>query len=164
MSHSRIYQLSSHPIKKEDYEIPDSFYENSSDFADYIGDEQTGDNRKEDIEYLADRLSGLFSLDEKADALVYKGGKAMQKFKEAWADAIRNAANEITADNVLESSLRWKVRSICRETHLQTPLRVKIEEWNGWAGPMSDLIEWTAYKNFKKGKKIYVGSVIDYHY
>lgn len=164
MSHSRIYQVSSKPIKKYDYATPDEFYENSSDFADYIGDEQKGDDRKEDIKRLADVLSDLFTLDEKGEALVYKGDDAMQKFKEAWADAIRNAAQDITADNVLESSLRWKVRSICEKTHLQTPRRMKIEEWNGWAGPMGDLIEWVAYKKFKAGKKLYIGAVIDYHY
>ena len=88
----------------------------------------------------------------------------MQKFKETWAAAIRNAASKITADNVLESSPRWKVRSICKDTHLQSPRRVKIEEYNGCAGPMADLIEWVAYKKFKAGKKLYIGAVIDYHY
>lgn len=164
MSHSRIYQVSSKRIAKGDYASPDDFYENSGDFADYIGDEQTGDDRKEDIEHLANTLSDIFDLSDDGETLIYKGDEAMQKFKKDWAAAIRKAAREITEDNVLESSPRWQVRSICNETHLQTSRRVKIEEWNGWAGPMDDLIEWMAYKKFKAGKKLYIGAVIDYHY
>lgn len=165
MSHSRIYQVSSKRIAKDDYASPDDFYENSGDFADYIGDRiDDEEDRKEDIRHLAETLSDLFDLSDDGNALVYKGDEAMKKFKQDWADAIRKAAQEITADNVLESSPRWKVRFICNETHLQTSRRVNIEEWNGYAGPMDDLIEWVAYKKFKAGKKIYIGAVIDYHY
>ena len=165
MSHSRIYQISSKRIAKYDYATPDDFYENSGDFADYIGDRiDDKDDRKGDIRRLAETLSDLFDLSDDGNALVYKGDEAMKKFKEQWADAIRKAAQEITADNILELSPRWKVRTICNETHLQTSRRVSIEEWNGYAGPMDDLIEWVAYKKFKAGKKIYIGAVIDYHY
>lgn len=165
MSHSRIYQISSKRIAKGDYASPSNFYENSSDFADYIGDEiEDEDDRKEDIRHLADTLSDLFDLSEDGKALVYKGEEAMNAFKQKWADAIRKAAQEITAENVLESSPRWQVRSICEETHLQTSRRVSIEEWNGYAGPMEDLVGWVAFSKFKAGKKIYVGSIIDYHF
>ena len=164
MSHSKIFQIGSKPVKEEDYESPEEFYENSHDFADYIGYEMTGDDRRECIEYLAERLSDLFTLDKKRYALVYKGEEALQKFKEEWAAAIRKAALEITPDNLLESSPRWQMRSICRETHLMSSYRVSIEEWNGCAGPLGDLIEWVAYSKFKAGKKLYVGAVIDYHY
>ena len=164
MAHSRIFQVSIQPIEVDEYATPDNFYENSGDFADYIGDEVEGDKRKEEIRYLAEELEDLFDLSDDGNALVYKGADAMRKFKQEWADAIRKAAQEITADNVLESSPRWTVRSICEETHLQTSRRVSIEEWNGYAGPMDDLVEWIAYKKFKAGKKIYIGAVIDYHY
>lgn len=165
MSHSRIYQVSSKRIAKYDYATPDDFYENSGDFADYIGDRiDDKDDRKEDIRHLAETLSDLFDLSDDGNALVYKGDEATKKFKQDWADAIRKAAQEITADNILELSPRWKVRTICNETHLMTSRRVNIEEWNGYAGPMDDLIEWVAYKKFKAGKKIYIGAVIDYHY
>jgi hypothetical protein len=165
MSHSRIYQISSKRIAKDDYASPSDFYNNSSDFADYIGDEiYDEDDRKEDIKHLADVLSDLFDLSDDGNALVYKGKEAMKKFQQEWADAIRQAAQEITAENVLESSPRWKIRSISEETHLQTSRRVSIEGWNTCASPMDELIEWVAYRKFKAGKKIYVGAVIDYHY
>lgn len=165
MSHSRIYQISGKRIAKDDYASPSDFYDNSSDFADYIGDEiEDEDDRKEDIGYLANELSDLFDLSDDGKALVYKGAEAVKKFKQEWADAIRQAAQEITADNALESQTRWNLRSICEETHLRSSRRVSIEEWNTCASPMDELIEWVDYKKFKTGKKIYVGAVIDYHY
>lgn len=165
MSHSRIYQISSKRIAKDDYASPSDFYDNSSDFADYIGDEiEDEDDRKEDIGQMADTLSDLFDLSDDGTALVYKGAEAMKKFKQEWADAIRQAAQEITADNVLVSHPRWKLRSICEETHLRSSCRVSIEEWNTHASPMDELIEWVDYKKFNTGKKIHVGAVIDYHY
>lgn len=165
MSHSRIYQISSRRIAKGDYASPSDFYDNSSDFADYIGYEiEDEDDRKDDISHLADALSDIFDLSDDGKALVYKGEEALKKFKQEWADVIRQAAQEITADNVLESQPRWILQSICEDTHLRSSRRVSIEEWNGHAGPMGDLIEWVASSKFKAGKKIYVGAVIDYHY
>ena len=165
MSHSRIFQISRKRIAKGDYASPSDFYDNSSDFADYIGDEiEDEDDRKDDISHLADVLSDLFDLSDDGKTLVYKGEEAMKAFKQEWADAIRQAAQEITADNVLESQPRWRVQSICTETHLRTSLRVSIEEWNGYAGPMDDLVEWMDFSKFKAGKKVYIGAVIDYHY
>ena len=48
--HSNIYQISSKPICPDDYASPDMYYDNSSDFADYIGDAYEGEEREERIE------------------------------------------------------------------------------------------------------------------
>ena len=161
--HSRIYQVSSKRLTKDEWEYPEDFYENSGDFADYIGDRvEDSDLRKEQIGYLAKSLADLFDLDKSGRALVFKGG--LDKFKKAWADAIREAAMKVTEDNVLDWRFRYDVRAICRETHLQSSYRLHIMEWNGHAGPMSDLIEWISCEKFKPGKKIYIGAIIDYHY
>lgn len=160
--HSRIFQVSSSPIRKDERDIPDYFYDNSSDFADYIGDEIEGSDRKDDIKYLSETLSDLFDLDKSGLVLVYKGG--MDVFKRQWADAIRKAAEAVVADNVLESTPRYTVRMMCNETHLESSYRFKIEGWTSYAAPMDDLIEWIAYKKFKPGKKLYIGAVIDYHF
>ena len=164
MSHSRIYQIAKHPIGRDKYSESGDFYDNGHDFADYIGDEREGDDRKEDIEALADTVSDLFTLDKEHDALVYRGEDAMMAFRKAWADAIHKQAAEITADNVLDGTLRYHVRATCNETHLRTPRRVCIEDWNGYAGPMDDLVEYTAYEKLKAGDRLYIGAVIDYHY
>ena len=162
MAHSRIFQVSNKRIDKDDYVEPDNFYENSGDFADYIGNEQEGGDRKEDIGYLADTLRDLFTLDTTGEALVYRGEEAMKAFKEAWAVCLREEAGKVTAENVLEWQPRYDVRRTCEETHLRTSYRFYIEEENGFAGPCDDLIEYAA--SMKQGDKLYIGAVIDYHY
>lgn len=159
--HSKIFQISKSPIDKEDYASPCYYYDNSDEFADYIGDEEEGEFREDCIKYLAKWLSDLFSYDGKA--FVYKGKDALQEFKRKWAEAIKDLASGLTADNILSDGNINKLKALARETHLDTSFRFDIEEWNGWAGPMHDLIDYAEY-NLKSGDRIYIGAVIDYHY
>jgi hypothetical protein len=164
MAHSRIFQVSIQPIEVDDYAVSSDFYENSGDFADYIGDEQEGDDRKDDIGHLADTLRDLFTLDEDGEALTYKGETAMAAFKQAYADCLREEADKVTAENILEWQTRYEVRAISKETHLRTDYRFKIEDWNGdFADTPAELISYVADK-MKEGEKLYIGAVIDYHY
>lgn len=160
--HSRIFQVSIQPIEVDDYAVSSDFYDNSGDFADRIGDEQEGGDRKNDIGRLADTLKDLFTLDEDGETLTYKGEAAMAAFKQAWADHLREEAAKVTADNILEWQPRYEVRRNCEETHLHTDYRFKIENWEDYAGPCNDLIEYVADK-MKEGEKLYIGAVIDYH-
>lgn len=159
--HSKIFQISTSPIDKEDYASPCRYYDNSQEFADYIGDEEEGERREDYIKYLAELLSDLFSYDGKA--FVYKGKTALRKFKRKWALAIRDFASKLTANNILSDCNLYHLRSLAKDTHLDTSFRFDIEEWNGWAGPMYDLIDYAEY-NLKSGDRIYIGAVIDYHF
>lgn len=162
--HSRIFQVSIQPIEVDDYAVSSDFYDNSGDFADYIGDEKEGNDRKEDIGNLADTLKDLFTLDEDGETLTYKGETAMEAFKQAWADHLREEAAKVTADNILDWYSRYGVCAICEETHLYTNYRFKIENWNGdFADAASELISYVAAK-MKEGDKLYIGAVIDYHF
>lgn len=162
MSHSRIFQLGLKPIKKEDYASSEQFYDNSHDFADYIGDEVEGAERKEDIGRLADTLKDIFTLDAKNDALVYKGESAMSAFKAEWAAGIAKAASVINGRNVVESHHRHEVEKVCDCTHLNTGFRFKIEGWSDYAGTAAELVSYVA-SEMKHGAKLYVAAVIDYH-
>lgn len=161
MSHSRIFQVSIQPIEADDYATSSDFYENSDSFAEYIGDEQEGDDRKEDIRYLADELKDLFTLDEDGETLTYKGEVAMMAFKQAWSDRLQEEAANVTAENVLEWEPRYDVRRTCEETHLRTSYRFYIDGWIDYAGSCDDLIEYVA-EEMKEGDKLYIGAVIDY--
>ena len=120
MSHSKIYQISSKPIAEDEYASPSDFYENSGDFADYIGDEMKGDDRRECIESLA--------------------------------------------DTVLQHTPRYTVKAMCDETCLDTAKRFAIKGWCEYASPADELIEYVAGMKMRKGRKLYIGAVIDYHY
>ena len=160
--HSRIYQVASKPISVEDYDIPECFYDNSDDFADYIGGAVTGDSRLHDIQLLGNALSGLF-VPEGTDSFVYLGAEAMNTFKEEWAARLRRLTENLTGDNIMDGGVLYEISETTKCTHRCTYFRVHIEEWNGWAGPFKDIVEWAA-SQLKKGDRIYVGAVIDYHF
>lgn len=157
--HSKIFQISSKPIDRDDYKCPDDYYDNSSEFADYIGDEMKGERREECIGYLALNLSDLFSYD--GEAFVYKGNDAMHAFNKKWIDAIKESAGDLTDENLLFNL--YRLRKLTKSTHKESSFRFDIEEWNGWAGPMYDIVDYAASR-LKEGDRIYVGAVIDYHY
>lgn len=165
MAHSRIFQVSIRPIEADDYASPSDFYDNSGDFADYIGDEVEGDDRLEDIDNLAHKLIDLFTLDEPGgDTLTYRGDDAMAAFTQRWAAAISDAAGKVTARNILDWQGRYDVKTVCEEAALNTSYRFKIEDWNGdYADTPAELVCYVA-SNMRKGDKLYIGAVIDFHY
>lgn len=164
--HSKIFQISSKPIPKAKWDNGSDYFEQMNGAADYIGDEQENDDRKDCIANLAGELKDLFTLDEKGTALVYKGADGLKAFKKAWSDAIHEQAALITPESVVHGACmeRYILQSMCNQTHLRTSFRVNIEEWNGYPSPMEDMIEWIDHEGFKRGKKVYIGSVFDYHF
>jgi len=161
--HSNIYQIGNKPIDKEDYQSPETYYDNSGDFADYIGDEFEGEEREEAIGYLADLLKDVFEY-KGGGEFRYKGKEAMEEFKQAWVAGIKAMADKLTADNLFKNYLLFNLRCITEETHLGTSYRVDIAGWaEGAAYPFGELFKYAA-SQLKEGDRIYVGAIIDYHY
>ncbi len=154
--HSKIFQLATTPIKEEDFLKPEHLY-GDCDFADYVGDEMTGDLRRDFIESLARQLSDIVDLD--GETLVFKG---IGNFVHKWYEYIKEKANALDDSKVDTSQLYW-VEKATERTHLDTSYRIYLEEWNNYAGPMCDFINF-ADSVLKPGDRLYVGSVIDYHY
>lgn len=156
--HSKIYQIGLRPVNVDDYVHPDEFYENSSDFADYIGDEYPEKERLEAAECLAETIPELF--DYVGDgALRYKG---MGTFLLDWTKEIKRQANEMTAESVLEDARRYKMSYIMSRTHLDIELRFYIEDWSGCAEPFGEFVKYLS--TIKDGARLYVGAVIDFHF
>lgn len=158
--HGRIFQISTKPINKEDFCTSDYFYDNSSDFADYIGDEIEGKEREGDIKEFADLVSDVFTLKGK-DVLVFKGTDALNNFLKVWVDKIKSAALDLDTNNILRLSTLYNIRSLTENTHLASYYRVALED-DGYASPLADLFTNMA-ESLKKGDCLYVGAVIDYH-
>lgn len=161
--HSKIFQISNKFIAREDYASPSTYWDNSGDFADYIGDRYEGKDEDEAIEYLADLLKDVFE-HLGGGKFVYKGEEAMAKFKQAWADELRRQAGLLTPENLFKDQNLYRIRATTKETHLRSSCRVDIENWcGGVAYPFGELFEY-ADSQLKKGDRIYVGAIIDYHY
>ena len=160
MSHGKIYQLATKPIRKDNYVEPDDFYDNHDAYADWIGDEVEGEERKDAIGYLADSLKDVLTPVGR-NTFVYKG---MGDYLKGWVDAIREKAQAITVDNVLCHSQRAALRDIVNGTQKDSTDRFVIEEYSGkFAEPMADLMAFLNYQ-MKPGDMLHVGAVIDFHY
>lgn len=159
--HSNIYQISKKPIDKEEWVSPEYFYDNSQDFADYICDEKKGDDRTECIKNLQHALSDIFDLE--GETLVYKGKKKMKKFLDDWAKEINKKAACITWSTILKFPNLFKLRQCTMNTHLVVDYRFYIEDYNSYGGPLFDLVDYIA-SSMKEGDRLYIGSVIDYHF
>ena len=161
--HSKIFQISSKPISKDEYTSPETYYDNSSSFADYIGEEVEDEERRDEcVGYLAHELRGVFTAVGR-DHLVYLGKDALYSFLQEWSDDIKAKTAGLTADNILSNQRLYNLRATTNETHRRSECRVHIAEWNGWAGPFMDIIEWAA-NELKEGDSIYIGAIIDYHF
>lgn len=161
MSHGNIYQLATKPIADDKKITPDEFYDNHDAYADWIGDEEEGEEREVCIRYLASELQGMFDLDEEEGVLVYKG---IGNYLQEWVDAIHEKAQAITVENVLNYLPRATLKDVLNGTHKDNTDRFVIEEYCGrCAEPMADLIEFVK-DSMKPGDKLYFGAIIDFHY
>jgi len=155
--HSSIFQLSDRPISEGNILCSGYFYDNSSDFADYIGDEYEGEDRAVKIKWLAEEFPDIFDID--GEVLIYKG---LGNFLKEWVEKIQEIANGLTEGNILNDMNLYRMKSITERTHHSLNSRFFIEDWNGYAGDCADFISWLA--TLGVGTRIYVGAVIDYHF
>ena len=161
--HSNIYQISKSPITEEDYSDSQTYWDNSSDFADYIGEAYEGKERDEKIENFAGIIEDVFAY-KGGGEFVYKGKEAMRKFKQTWIDELQYKVSALTPDNLFKVQNLFHIGQLTEKTHLYVGSRVDIAEWcGGCAYPFGELFEW-ADSQLKKGDRFYIGAVIDYHY
>ena len=161
--HSNIYQISSSPISEENYRNPDTYCDNSCDFADYIGEVYVGKEREDKISGFADIVQDVFCMVEPG-VFAYKGKTAMRKFKQQWLEELQRKTASLTTGNMFSGLNLFCVAQLTERTHLDVSSRVDISEWTGEvACPLGELFEW-ADSQLKKGDRFYIGAVIDYHY
>lgn len=161
--HSNIYQISSSPISEDEYASQSRYYDNSGDFADYIGEAYGGVAREEKIENFADIIKDVFAY-KGGGVFEYKGKEAMRKFKQQWIDGLQNKVAALTPDNLFKEQNLFRIKECTKKTHLDSSSRVDIAEWCGDAAyPLGELFEW-ADCQLKKGDRFYIGAVIDYHF
>lgn len=98
--HSRIFQISTEPIDKENYLNEDTLQQGDGSFYDYCS-EIDEENRKEDIANLVNYAlpKGMFELISD-DTMRYNGG--IEQWKEEYVANIKKRADALTADNMLE--------------------------------------------------------------
>lgn len=155
--HAKIFQLSRKPIEPDNYVTPGYFENDIFDDADYIGDSVTDPTeRKMWIEAMVNTLHPLFSLED--ETLVYQGCETLLT---KWIGEIKEKASHLNTNNFFDEAARL-IRMV-QKTHVFSGSKFYIADWCDEAVNPFDLIEYCK-KKLKPGERLYIGSIIDYHY
>lgn len=154
--HSKIYQIAEQPIDPENYITESDFYENSSDFADYVADMDEEDQEECIADLASGWLEGIFEVNGRELTVLDS-----TDFLNEWAKEMRELTEELTMENVMDNL--YKIRSFTERTHRDIHSRFVLD---GWSAPLPETFaDFVLYaRNFEPGKKLYVGGVVDFHW
>ena len=159
--HSRVFQISTEQIDKENYLDENTLNQGDDSFYDYcanIDDEE----RKEDIANLVNYLpKGMFELVSE-DTIRYTGD-GMEQWKEEYVANIRKKAEAVTVENMLKWSSTYYLKQA-----IENPLDTAYHFYLDGAGCQSYAEQSFAFMqlvcSLEPGTILYVGGVIDYHF
>ncbi len=159
--HSRIFQISTTRIEKDNYLNEDTLQQGDYGPYDYCA-EIDDEERKEDIANLVNYAlpKGMFEL-VGDDTIRYTGG--MEQWKEEYVANIRKKAEELTVVNMWQWSTTYYFRQA-----IQNPLNTDYHFYLDGDGCQSFAEQSFAFmqfvSNFDPGTIFYIGGVIDYHF
>lgn len=107
--HSRVFQISTTQIDKENYLNEDTLNQGDNSFYDYCAD-ISDEERKEEITNLVNSIlpKGMFELVSE-DTIRYTGD-GMEQWKEKYVAEIRKKAEAITVENMFEWSSTYYLK------------------------------------------------------
>ena len=159
--HSRIFQISTTRVEKDNYLNEDTLQQGDGSFYDYcanIGDEE----RKQDIADLVEYAlpKGMFELTSD-DTIRYNGG--IEQWKEEFVANIHKKAEAITTENMQEYMPIFNLKEA-----LQNPLNTGYHFYLDGDGCQTFAEPSFAFMEFvctlEPGTTLYIGGVIDYHF
>ena len=159
--HSRIFQISTEPIDKENYLNEDTLQQGDGSFYDYCS-EIDEEDRKEDIANLVNHAlpKGMFELISD-DTMRYNGG--IEQWKEEYVANIKKRANALTADNMLEWGSTYYLKQA-----IKNPLDTAYHFYLDGDGCQSFAEQSFTFMEFvcrlEPGTILYIGGVVDYHF
>lgn len=159
--HSRIFQISTTRVDKDNYLNEDTLQQGDGSFYDYcaeIDDKERKQNIADLVEYALPK--GIFELTSD-DTIRYNGG--VEQWKEEFVANIRKKAEAITTENMLE----WGPVYYLKEA-LKNPLDTDYHFYLDGEGCQSYAEQSFAFMEFacnlEPGTTLYIGGVIDYHF
>ncbi len=159
--HSRIFQISTTRVDKENYLNEDTLQQGDGSFYDYcakIDDEE----RKQDIADLVEYAlpKGMFELTSD-DTIRYNGG--IEQWKEEFVANIHKKAEAITTENMQEYMPIYNLKEA-----LQNPLNTGYHFYLDGDGCQTFAEPSFAFMEFictlEPDTTLYIGGVIDYHF
>lgn len=159
--HSRIFQISTMKIEKDNYLNENTLPQGDCSPFDYCADIDS-ETRKEDIAYLVNHVlpKGMFELISE-DTMRYIGG--IEQWKEEYVANIRKNAGAVTVENMLEWSITYNLQKA-----IVNPLDVAYQFYLDGEGCQPFAEQSFAFMSFvctlEPDTILYIGGVIDYHF
>jgi hypothetical protein len=156
--HSRIYQITTAPIKPDGYITEADFYDHwfTSSVADYVGDDA---DRANDLKWFREHLSGIASFDTDDSFIIQPGGKekyfakAYDSFIAAREKTMKLGLAEFASGDGFSEAVRHMENAFCEEYSFY----VSSDEFD--TIPLDDFIRCT-----EVGTRYYIGGTLDYHF
>lgn len=159
--HSRIFQISTQQVNKDNYIDENTFIQGDFDFYDYCAN-INNEERKEDIANLVKYAlpKGMFELTSD-DTICYKGG--VEQWKEEFVANVRKKAEALTVENMMEwSSTYYLKRAI--EDPLNTDYHFYLDGEGRQFFAESSFAFIKIVCTLEPGATLYIGGVVDYHF
>ncbi len=160
--HSRVFQISTTQIDKENYLNEDTLNQGDNSFYDYCAD-ISDEERKEEITNLVNSIlsKGMFELVSE-DTIRYTGD-GMEQWKEKYVAEIRKKAEAITVENMFEWSSTYYLKQAI-DNPLDTGYHFYLngDGCQSFAEPSFEFMLFVS--SLEPGTLLYVGGVIDYHF
>ena len=156
--HSRVFQISTTQIDKENYLNEDTLNQGDNSFYDYCAD-ISDEERKEEITNLVNSIlpKGMFELVSE-DTIRYTGD-GMEQWKEKYVAEIRKKADAITVENMFEWSSTYYLKQA-----IDNPLDTGYHFYLNGDGCEPSFEFMLFVSSLEPGTLLYVGGVIDYHF
>lgn len=159
--HSRIFQISTTRVDKENYLNEDTLQQGDGSLYDYCA-EVDDEERKQDIADLVEYAlpKGMFELTSD-DTIRYNGG--IEQWKEGVVADIHKKAEAITTENMLEYMPIYNLKEALKNP-LDTNYHFYLdgEGWQSFAEQSFAFMEFVC--TLEPGTTLYIGGVIDYHF
>lgn len=160
--HSRIFQITTSKVDKENYLNEDTFEQGCSSFYDYCS-EITEEERRDNIDYLVNHVLPQ-SMFEPVDDNTFRYIGGAEEWKREFVDCIHKKVDEITS----ESALEWIGPVYQLEKTLKNPLNTSYHFYMDEDGFQSYAEESYEFMQFvcklEPGTLLHIGGVIDYHF
>lgn len=151
--HSRIFQIATKPISKDEWITEMDFYENHSflgAIADYVNDDT---NREEDIQWLLSKFKNMpVEYNKEESSIVFLKGFKETYFKERF-EQLKEKVNHMKPEDFLDSYEVYKIENLLKDQY-----GFYMYE-DGWNRPLDEFV-----RHLIEGQKYYFGSTIDYHF
>lgn len=155
MSHSRIFELSTEPITKDEYVTESTFYDGFvGSVADYV-DGNT--DREEDIKWLLYVVEGYgVTYNKENQSIIFNEDFKLNYFKEKF-ESFKIAAHNITFEQFAGvNSMGLGIYTL--KNYIEDKYGFYIYKDGLWSTLDSFV------RDLKEGVTYYIGAIIDYHY